>query len=99
MAVPVGKLVAVGVVDILPRCLSSVYLFWDPDYRHLALGKLTALYELLWVQQVGTLGKTSVTFQGHISITEFACLTVSSSSMYKCDIMLAFGKCSRIVCT
>ncbi|XWS56707.1 hypothetical protein CRYUN_Cryun09bG0108800 [Craigia yunnanensis] len=26
-----GKLVAVGVIDILPRCLSSKYLFWDPD--------------------------------------------------------------------
>ncbi len=25
-----GRLVAVGVVDVLPRCLSSKYLFWDP---------------------------------------------------------------------
>ncbi len=25
-----GRLVAVGVVDILPKCLSSKYLFWDP---------------------------------------------------------------------
>ena len=25
-----GVLVAVGVVDVLPRCLSSKYLFWDP---------------------------------------------------------------------
>jgi arginyl-tRNA--protein-N-Asp/Glu arginylyltransferase len=49
---PSGALVAVGVVDILPRCLSSVYLFWDPPLKHLALGKLTALYELLWVRQV-----------------------------------------------
>ena len=32
-----GKLVAVGVVDILPKCLSSVYCFYDPDYRHLSL--------------------------------------------------------------
>ena len=34
---------AVGVVDILPRCLSSVYLFWDPALPTLSLGKLTAL--------------------------------------------------------
>lgn len=27
---PAGVLVAVGVVDVLPRCLSSKYLFWDP---------------------------------------------------------------------
>ncbi|CAN0544511.1 unnamed protein product, partial [Ectocarpus sp. 8 AP-2014] len=40
-----GKLIAVGVVDVLPKCLSSVYCFYDPDYRALALGKLTALKE------------------------------------------------------
>ncbi len=34
---------AVGVVDVLPRCLSSVYLFWDTSCAHLALGKFTAL--------------------------------------------------------
>ncbi|AQK93463.1 Arginyl-tRNA--protein transferase 1 [Zea mays] len=34
-----GKLVAVGVVDILPKCLSSKYLFWDPDLPFLSLGK------------------------------------------------------------
>jgi arginyl-tRNA--protein-N-Asp/Glu arginylyltransferase len=30
----------VGVVDILPSCLSSVYCFYDPDYRGLSLGKV-----------------------------------------------------------
>jgi arginine-tRNA-protein transferase len=33
-----GKLIAVGVIDILPICLSSVYLFYDPDYAFLSLG-------------------------------------------------------------
>ncbi|KAG6602620.1 Arginyl-tRNA--protein transferase 2, partial [Cucurbita argyrosperma subsp. sororia] len=46
-----GKLVAVGVVDILPRCLSSKYLFWDPDYAFLSLGKYSALQEINWVKQ------------------------------------------------
>ncbi|XP_023551119.1 arginyl-tRNA--protein transferase 2-like [Cucurbita pepo subsp. pepo] len=46
-----GKLVAVGVVDILPRCLSSKYLFWDPDYAFLSLGKYSALQEIEWVKQ------------------------------------------------
>ena len=45
-----GKLVAVSVVDILPRCLSSVYAFWDPAYSFLSLGKFTALKEIEWVQ-------------------------------------------------
>jgi len=41
-----GKLIAVGVIDILPSGLSSVYLFYDPDERHLVLGKVTALKEI-----------------------------------------------------
>ncbi|KAE8712037.1 Arginyl-tRNA--protein transferase 1 [Hibiscus syriacus] len=46
-----GKLVAVGVVDVLPRCLSSKYLFWDPDYAFLSLGKYSALQEIGWVKE------------------------------------------------
>ncbi|CAI7929027.1 unnamed protein product [Closterium sp. NIES-54] len=46
-----GRLVAVGVVDVLPRCLSSKYLFWDPDYAFLSLGKFSALKEIEWVQR------------------------------------------------
>lgn len=50
-----GKLVAVGVVDILPCCLSSKYLFWDPDLAFLALGKYSALREIQWVQEANKL--------------------------------------------
>lgn len=46
-----GNLVAVGVVDILPRCLSSKYLFWDPDLAYLSLGKYSALQEINWVKE------------------------------------------------
>ncbi|EHA8590927.1 arginyl-tRNA--protein transferase 2 [Cocos nucifera] len=46
-----GKLIAVGVVDILPRCLSSKYLFWDPDFAFLSLGKYSALQEINWVKE------------------------------------------------
>ena len=46
-----GQLVAVGVVDILPRCLSSKYLFWDPDLASLSLGKYSALQEIGWVKE------------------------------------------------
>jgi arginyl-tRNA--protein-N-Asp/Glu arginylyltransferase len=34
------RLVAVGVIDILPSGLSSVYLFYDPDEKQLNLGQL-----------------------------------------------------------
>ncbi|CAM8892785.1 unnamed protein product [Rhodiola kirilowii] len=46
-----GHLVAVGVVDILPKCLSSKYLFWDPDFAFLSLGKYSALQEISWVKE------------------------------------------------
>ncbi|KAL3523964.1 hypothetical protein ACH5RR_016798 [Cinchona calisaya] len=46
-----GQLVAVGVIDILPKCLSSKYLFWDPDLASLSLGKYSALEEIRWVKE------------------------------------------------
>lgn len=46
-----GKLIAVGVLDVLPSCLSSKYLFWDPDFAFLSLGKYSALKEIEWVKE------------------------------------------------
>nr|XP_033797951.1 arginyl-tRNA--protein transferase 1 isoform X1 [Geotrypetes seraphini] len=47
-----GKLIAVGVVDILPRCVSSVYLYYDPDYCFLSLGVYSALREIAFTRQL-----------------------------------------------
>lgn len=44
------RLVAVAVLDILPHCFSSVYVYYDPALPQLELGKLTALREIQWVQ-------------------------------------------------
>lgn len=41
-----GKLVAVGVLDLLPHAVSSVYLFYDPDYQEWDWGKISALHEI-----------------------------------------------------
>ncbi|XP_058527144.1 arginyl-tRNA--protein transferase 1 isoform X2 [Ochotona princeps] len=41
-----GKIIAVGVIDILPSCVSSVYLYYDPDYSFLSLGVYSALREM-----------------------------------------------------
>lgn len=41
-----GKLIMVGVVDILPDCLSSVYVYYDPDYAFLSPGVYSALREI-----------------------------------------------------
>ncbi|KAJ6909771.1 arginyl-tRNA--protein transferase 1-like isoform X3 [Populus alba x Populus x berolinensis] len=46
-----GHLVAVGVIDILPKCLSSKYLFWDPEFAFLSPGKYSALQEIGWVKE------------------------------------------------
>ncbi|XP_044739913.1 arginyl-tRNA--protein transferase 1 [Chrysoperla carnea] len=40
------NLIAVGVIDILPKCISSVYFFYDPDYSFLSLGTYGSLREL-----------------------------------------------------
>lgn len=47
-----GTLIAVGVLDILPTSVSSVYLFYDPDYAELQLGTVSALREIVLVRQL-----------------------------------------------
>uniref|UniRef100_H2Y4K2 Arginyl-tRNA--protein transferase 1 n=1 Tax=Ciona savignyi TaxID=51511 RepID=H2Y4K2_CIOSA len=47
-----GKLVAVGVLDILPSCISSVYLYYDPDYGFLSFGVYSALSEISLVRRL-----------------------------------------------
>ena len=32
-------------IDILPKCVSSVYFIWDPDWAWASLGKLSAMWE------------------------------------------------------
>ncbi|XP_063829520.1 arginyl-tRNA--protein transferase 1-like isoform X2 [Ostrinia nubilalis] len=47
-----GKLIAVGVIDILPRCVSSVYFFYDPQYMNLTLGTYGALREIQFTREL-----------------------------------------------
>ncbi|KAM6956197.1 arginyl-tRNA--protein transferase 1 [Aplochiton taeniatus] len=46
------RLVAVGVVDILPTCVSSVYLYYHPDFASLSLGSYSALREIAFTRQL-----------------------------------------------
>ena len=50
-----GKLIAVGVLDILPKCTSSVYVFYDPEYNDLQLGKVSALQEITLTRRLSRL--------------------------------------------
>lgn len=47
-----GRIVAVGVIDILPSCVSSVYLYYDPDFASLSLGSYSALREIAFTRQL-----------------------------------------------
>ena len=45
-----GVLIAVAVLDLIPSGVSSVYFFYDPSYKHLVLGKYSALKEIEYCQ-------------------------------------------------
>ncbi|XP_072944615.1 arginyl-tRNA--protein transferase 1 isoform X2 [Epargyreus clarus] len=49
-----GKIIAVGVIDVLPKCVSSVYFFYDPQYRNLTLGTYGALREIEFTRHLHT---------------------------------------------
>lgn len=46
-----GKIFAVGVLDILPKGVLCEYLYYDPDYRFIAPGVITALLEIMQTQR------------------------------------------------
>ena len=48
-----GKLIALTVLDLLPRAVSAVYSIYDVDYEKWSFGKLTALRELAMAAELG----------------------------------------------
>lgn len=48
-----GKLVGVGILDVLPAGFSSVYFYWDPDYADYRLGTLSIMEEIELTQKYG----------------------------------------------
>jgi len=51
-----GELIAMGVVDVLPSCISSVYLMYNPKHEQHSLGKLSALNEVALARQLAAEG-------------------------------------------
>jgi len=47
------KIIAVGVIDILPGCVSSVYFYYDPDFSFLSLGTYSAIREIQLTCKLG----------------------------------------------
>lgn len=48
-----GRLFGVGITDVLPLGLSSVYFYFDPTQGELSLGTYSAMYEIQWVKERG----------------------------------------------
>jgi arginine-tRNA-protein transferase len=46
------QLIACGVIDILPLCVSSVYFMYDPTFGELSLGVYSALREIKLVHEL-----------------------------------------------
>ena len=44
------KLLAVAVVDLLPKGVSAIYTFFDPAYEIRSLGRLAVLWQIHWAQ-------------------------------------------------
>ena len=45
------KLIAVDLVDILDEGISSIYFYYDPDYAHLSLGKLSLYNQIRYAKE------------------------------------------------
>lgn len=48
-----SQLLAVGICDLCPRSLSSVYFYFDPDHSRRGLGTFGVLKEIEFARQVG----------------------------------------------
>jgi arginine-tRNA-protein transferase len=47
-----GRLLGVGLTDVCPQSLSSVYFFFDPREAWRSLGTFSAMYEIQWALQM-----------------------------------------------
>jgi arginine-tRNA-protein transferase len=47
-----NRIFAVGVLDILPTSISSVYLFYDPEFKYINPGIFTAIKEIEYVMDI-----------------------------------------------
>lgn len=50
---PDGTLLGVGICDITPNILSSVYFFWNPSHRKRSLGWFSMLQEIALARRLG----------------------------------------------
>ncbi|KAI0729359.1 arginine-tRNA-protein transferase [Fomitopsis betulina] len=51
-----GKLIAMGIIDVLPNCVSSVYFMYEKEWDKHSLGKLSALREMSLAKEMHDAG-------------------------------------------
>ncbi|KAG8435623.1 hypothetical protein GDO86_013534 [Hymenochirus boettgeri] len=108
-----GKIIAVGVIDILPYCVSSVYLYYDPDYAFISPGVYSALREIAFTRELQ--GKAAdlryyymgfyihscpkMRYKGQYKPSELLCPeSYSWVSIEKCFSLLEHSKYCRFNC-
>lgn len=47
-----SKLIGIDFIDIINDGISAIYFFYDPDYSHLSLGKLSIYYQILQAKKL-----------------------------------------------
>jgi arginine-tRNA-protein transferase len=47
------RLVAIGLVDVTPNALSSIYFFYHPDVAAISVGVASVLFEIEWARRLG----------------------------------------------
>ncbi|EJD01439.1 uncharacterized protein FOMMEDRAFT_90177, partial [Fomitiporia mediterranea MF3/22] len=57
-----GELIAIGVLDILPSCISSVYLMYNNKWEKFSLGKVSALREAALAREMYECGAKDVKY-------------------------------------
>lgn len=56
-----GELIAMGVIDVLPFCVSSVYFMYEKKWERFSLGKLSALREASLAREIHDAGAPEMT--------------------------------------
>lgn len=77
------KLIAVGVLDILPNCVSSVYVFYDPEYSDWELGKVSALQEIGLTLRLSRLKAMSKVAHYYMGFYIHTCQKMKYKAMYR----------------
>ena len=47
------KIIGIDFIDIIDDGISAIYFFYDPDYAHLSLGKLSIYYQIIKAKELG----------------------------------------------